>query len=72
VKVLLNQSTPEWQDWREVHVQALPEMQVAQLHPSLATCHAAMRCNKKPPLPPLQLQNLRQTPNPAFLMNLCQ
>ena len=28
VKVLLHASTPEWRDWRERHVQALPELQV--------------------------------------------
>lgn len=25
--MLLHQSTPEWTDWREKHVQSLPEMQ---------------------------------------------
>jgi hypothetical protein len=27
IKVLLNRSTPEWRDWREAHVQALPDLQ---------------------------------------------
>lgn len=27
VKVLLHQTTPEWMDWREKHVQSLPDMQ---------------------------------------------
>lgn len=27
IKVLLHESTPEWKDWREKHVQHLPELQ---------------------------------------------